>query len=624
MTAAASPPSGQRIVLLDPVVANQIAAGEVVERPASVVKELVENALDSGATRVTIRLEDGGKLLVRVTDNGCGMSPADARLAFARHATSKLVSAEDLQSIATFGFRGEALASILAVARVSLSTRRLQDDVGVRLTGAGSVDLDQGPVGCATGTDIAVEELFFNVPARLKFLRTASTETGRVLDFVETLALGRRDLHLTLWVGTKKVLDFPPDNDDMSRAHAVLGGGIAKRLYAVAGQGEYAVKGLLSEPSLFHSGAGQLRILVNDRPISDRTLQQAVLQSYGTLLERGKYPIGILWLQCPAGSVDVNVHPAKSEVRFASQANVFGAVVHAIRDMLSHTPWIRDHLPSRSVYSTADGAAPEQTSAIHQSAFGAVLQSAYGAGPRQQSGAINGSWPLSPTQASAPSGAKSALAPVAPLPVNPYPPLPLAEPAVGQWAGLRYVGQVANCYLVCQDTTAMVIIDQHAAHERVLFERFVVALRTGALPTQALLIPLAVPLSPAEVAAITDESELVHRLGFDITAAGPRLVRVLAHAALLREADVAAQVRELAASLLAGGRGQAVETRIERHAATLACHAAFRGGDVLHLPDVQHLLAQMDGVDLAAYCPHGRPVWTRVKFDDIGRWFGRP
>ena len=620
MTAAASPTSGQRSVLLDPVVANQIAAGEVVERPASVVKELVENALDSGATRVTIRLEDGGKLLVRVTDNGCGMSPADARLAFARHATSKLISAEDLQSIATFGFRGEALASILAVARVSVSTRRLQDDVGVRLTGAGSVDLDQGPVGCATGTDIAVEELFFNVPARLKFLRTASTETGRVLDFVETLALSRRDLHLTLWVGTKKVLDFPPDNDDLSRAYAVLGGGIAKRLYPVAGQGEYAVKGLLSEPSLFHSGAGQLRILVNDRPVSDRTLQQAVLQAYGTLLERGKYPIGILWLQCPTGSVDVNVHPAKSEVRFASQANVFGAVVHAIREMLSRTPWIADHLPSRSVYSTADGAPPEPTAAIHHFAHQAAAGTVLG----QQSGAINGGWPQSSLQQGGIAGVESTVAPVVHLAVSPYQPLPLAEPALGQWAGLRYVGQVANCYLVCQDATAMVIIDQHAAHERILFERFVVALRSGALPTQALLIPLAVPLSPAEVAAITDESELVHKLGFDIAAAGPRLVRVLAHPALLREGDVAAQVRELAASLLAGGRGQAVETRIERHAATLACHAAFRGGDVLHLPDVQHLLAQMDGVDLAAYCPHGRPVWTRVKFDDIGRWFGRP
>ncbi len=605
MTSPAHPDQGPRIALLDPTVANQIAAGEVVERPASIVKELLENALDAGATRLTVRLDDGGKRLVRVTDNGVGMGPEDARLAFARHATSKLRSAEDLLAIGTFGFRGEALASILAVARVTLTTRRAADQEGIRLSGAGGVDLQAQTVGCAPGTDVQVEELFFNVPARLKFLRTASTETGRVLDLLETLALARPDLHLTLWVGAKKVLDFPADGDAAARASAVLGPQVARRLYAVQGQGDYRVTALLSEPALNHVGPGQLRILVNGRPVSDRTLQQAVAQAYGTLLERGRYPVGVLWIECPAGTVDVNVHPAKSEVRFAAQGNVFGAVVRAVGAMLAETPWIRTQLPPQRVPEPAPNQPPADPAPTRPQPTQAPL--------------IKTDWlPALPEVA----------VPVSPPPPQPAAvaaaPLPIGGPVAGQWAALRYVGQVGACYLVCQDDRAMVVLDQHAAHERVLFERFVVGLRAGPLPSQVLLIPVAVPLAPAEVAALVDEAELLTRLGFEVAAAGPRLVRVLAQPTLLRDRDVVPHVRQLAASLVAGGRDGALVERLERHAATMACHAAFRSGDVLHPADVHALLTEMDGVDLSAYCPHGRPVWTRVPFGDIARWFGRP
>lgn len=605
MNHAAPPAVGPRIALLDAAVANQIAAGEVVERPASIVKELVENALDAGATRITIRLDDGGKRLVRVTDNGSGMGPQDARLAFARHATSKLRSADDLLDIASFGFRGEALASILAVAKVTLTTRRAADDVGIRLCGAGGVDLAEEPAGCAPGTDIQVEDLFFNVPARLKFLRTGSTETGRILDLVETLALARPDLHLTLWAANKKVLDFTPDNDASARASAVLGPQVARRLFAVQGQGEYGVTALLSEPALNHVGPGQLRILVNGRPVSDRTLQQAVAQAYGTLLERGRYPVGVLWIDCPAGTVDVNVHPAKSEVRFAAQGNVFGSVVRAIGAMLAETPWIRTQLPSTRAVVDAPSAQRWERSVPLEASQAALIKTDWSAAP-------------TPTVVEAAAPGPQRLA-------TPEPQLlPIGGPAAGQWAALRYVGQVGNCYLVCQDERAMVVIDQHAAHERVLFERFVVGLRAGALPSQVLLIPLAVPLAPAEVVALTEETELLARLGFEVAAGGPRLVRVLAQPLLLRDKDVAPHVRQLAASLLAGGRDGALVDRLERHAATLACHSAFRAGDVLHAADVHALLGEMDGVDLSAYCPHGRPVWTRVPLGDIARWFGRP
>jgi len=606
VTQTAQSVDAPRIALLDPAVANQIAAGEVVERPASIVKELLENAIDAGATRLTVRLDDGGKRLVRVTDNGCGMGPEDARLAFARHATSKLRGADDLLGIGTFGFRGEALASILAVAKVTLTTRRAGDEVGLRLHGAGGVDLQAEAVGCAPGTDVQVEDLFFNVPARLKFLRTASTETGRILDLLETLALARPDLHLTLWVGAKKVLDFPPDGDPAARASAVLGPQVARRLHKVHAQGEYGVTALLSEPALHHVGPGQLRILVDGRPVSDRTLQQAVAQAYGTLLERGRYPVGVLWLTCPAGTVDVNVHPAKSEVRFAASGNVFGAVVRAIGAMLAETPWIRTVLPATAP-AAIDAARADPVPHRHP-------------GPDPQALLIKTDWRPSAPAPSAPSPQPVPQPPTAPQPQS----LPIGDPVAGRWSALRYVGQVGLCYLVCQDDQAMVVIDQHAAHERVLFERFVVGLRAGPLPSQVLLIPQAVPLAPAEVAALGDEVDLLARLGFEVAAAGPRLVRVLAQPVLLRDKDVAPHVRQLAASLVAGGRDGALVERVERHAATLACHAAFRSGDVLHPADVHALLAEMDGVDLSAYCPHGRPVWTRVPFGDIARWFGRP
>ncbi len=598
------PPKPPPIELLDPLVANQIAAGEVVERPASVIKELVENSLDAGATHIQIRLKEGGSVLAQVIDNGYGLDGPSAKLAFLRHATSKLRTAEELMGIQTFGFRGEALASILAVAHVTLTSRRADMDVGVRLTGGGATGLREEPAGCPVGTDIQVADLFFNVPARQKFLRTAATELGQILRFVDALALARPDLHLTVHHNDRKVADYPADRDLMRRTHAVLGGEVAARLYPLADDLEYQVRGLLSEPSLHHGGPGQLTLLVNGRHVADRTLQHAVISGYGTLLERGRYPVGILAIDCPPGTVDVNVHPAKTEVRFVQSQAVFAAVVRAIRGMLAGTPWVKEPITVNLAALT------EQTPTVHD--FPALRP-----GPvREQLPSAWRNTPVRPFKHTQPfsSGVEDAF----------QPPLPQAQPQPTTYSGLRYVGQVGKCFLVCETADALVLIDQHAAHERILFEQFVQRARTQGYAMQQLLIPQMIPLVPAEVAALDEAADLLTPLGFVVEAAGERAVRLRAHPAILRDRDVVAEVLALAESLAQGGRGARTLETLERAAATLACHAAWRAGDVMTADDVQRLLREMEGVDLSAYCPHGRPVVFRAQWQEVGRWFGRP
>jgi DNA mismatch repair protein MutL len=324
--------------------------------------------------------------------------------------------------------------------------------------------------------------------------------------------------------------------------------------------------------------------------------------------------------------VDVNVHPQKTEVRFASSTAVFSAVMRAVQPMLAATPWVAKELGA--AHPPALPAAP----AIDRPSAVADVRPALAPEPapfRIENLVRRGAFPDLDAPAAppvpAPSALPSGLAPKAGEAAAPaqIQSLPLSRPDQGKWSALRYVGQVGQCFLVCEGDGAMVIIDQHAAHERVLFERFIVSFRKDGFASQRLLVPLAVPLAPAEVAALTDEHELLHMLGFEIEAAGPRLARVRAYPPVLRDHQLADEVRELAASLVQGDRGRATEQRLERFAATLACHGAFRAGDILEPRDVQKLLAEMDGVDLSAYCPHGRPVWTRVRMDEIGKWFHR-
>jgi len=612
-------PSKQRIARLDPVVANRIAAGEVVERPSSVVKELVENSLDAGARRVQIRLQEGGRRRIQVTDDGVGMGPEDALLAFERHATSKIQTAADLVRVASYGFRGEALASIASVARVSMRTRRATDEVGVHVAAEAGEPLVTKPTACAVGTDLVIEDLFASVPARLAFLRTKATELGHVIRFVDAIALADPGLRISLHSDGRTICDHAPATDLLQRARSVFGDEVAGRLYPVAEPGDYAVAGALSEPGLSKRGPGGLTLLVAGRPVRDRTLQHAIAQAYGTLLERGRYPTGVLAIDCPPGTVDVNVHPAKSEVRFVSSQAVHGAVGRAVRAMLAATPWLDDAVGDAAPLPATPGRAsrvaepsPRAGRWPTSSGSGAGAHSwtrwtsSAPEGPRD--GALAGATPAVRRSDEAGGDREQA-----------------ALPGVieGPWRRLRYIGQVGRCFLIFETAEQLVLIDQHAAHERVLFEGFVRGFRQGGFPAQRLLIPPVVPLQPHEVAALGEQSELLSGLGFELEAAGERAVLVRASPQVLAAAKVPGEVRALAASLAEGGRGAATTELLERHAATLACHAAVRAGDVLNAREVADLLASLEDVELAGYCPHGRPALMSASFDEVGRWFHR-
>ncbi len=599
-------PIWPQIRLLDPTVANQIAAGEVVERPASVVKELLENSLDAGATRVQIRLVDGGRQRMEVVDNGLGMDLASAQLAFARHATSKLTTAQDLMNIGTFGFRGEALASILSVAQVTMTTRRSDMDIGVQLRGGGSEPLQHQPAACQIGTQLVIQELFFNVPARLKFLRTAPTELAQVLKFVDAVALARPDVHLTVHHNERKVCDYPVDSDLHRRAFAVLGKEVGPRLHAIADDDVYQVRGMLSDPGLSHLGPSQFTCLVNGRPVSDKTLQHAVLQAYGGLLERGRYPIGVLQLQCPAETLDVNVHPAKTEVRFVAGQTVFAAVNRAVRAMLAQTPWMTPNL-------AAAAARYDDTERV------AKANRDYSSGVADRN-LRAGNWlpasPRGPLPAWRPPQPRFADA----LDLSGKPPDPIENTGLSE---LHYIGQAGSRFLLCQTADSLVVIEQHLAHECILLQQFLARLQDGAVAGQRLLIPTAVVLSPAELDLLQEQNSLLQQLGFDLEMAGEHALRVRAQPAALRGRDIAPVLRALAQRLRACGPTAGAPARTAATAAVLACHAAVREGDEMTQQEAVALLRGLQGLEPAAYVAHGRTAVMRSKFEEIGRWFQR-
>ena len=611
-----------RIARLDAVVANRIAAGEVVERPGSVVKELVENSLDAGARRIEIRLLDGGRRRIQVTDDGVGMGSQDAALAFERHATSKIRTASDLIRVGTYGFRGEALASIASVGRVVMYTRRAADELGVHVAAEAGEPLQIKPAACAAGTDLVIEDLFASVPARLAFLRTPATELGHVIRFVDAIALADPQLHLTLRNNERSICDYRPAADLQERATAVLGREVASHLHPIVGEGDYVVMGALSEPGLSRRGPGALVLLVGGRPVRDRTLQHAVAQAYGTLLESGRYPVGVLGIACPVGTVDVNVHPAKSEVRFVSSQAVHGAVGRAVRAMLAATPWLDERLVGAAPAPSARGGGSDQVAEPRPSSPWSPRSSG--------TSGFRSSWP---PQRHDPTEMSTDVSPVDPGPGSnswSAPPGRITAqqdlPEVvgsGRWQHLRYIGQAGRCFLIFDSDDHLVILDQHAAHERVLFERFVQGFRSGGFPAQRLLIPPVVPLQADEVAALTEHAELLAGLGFEVEPANERAVMIRAAPQVLPPGRAVAEVRAIAGSLVDGGQGQGTEQLLERHAATLACHAAVRSGDVMSAQAVADLLQALAEVDLAGYCPHGRPAVMSAPFDEVGRWFHR-
>jgi len=547
------------ILMLAPEVADAIAAGEVIERPASVVKELVENALDAGARRVTIDVRGAGKTSIRVSDDGTGIPADELQLAFLRHTTSKLTSIADLAAIQSFGFRGEALASIAAVADVECASGGAK----VRIR-AGEI-IDQGGAPLLPGVVIEVRDLFANVPARLKFLKSDATEVAAIKEVVSAFALLHPHVRFHLTIDSRAALSSSGDGDRRRAIGAVYGQAVAAEMLEMIGMP--LVSGVVSQPRLSRGSRDGMVLAVNGRPITARSLVYALEECYQGRLERGRHPVAVIDVDIDPELVDVNVHPAKKEVRFRDEGAVFAALQRAVRSALDGSDPFR--------YRPIDNASPVE----------AII-----AGPQLTM--------------------HDAGVAIAPAPdTNGH-----ATSAV-----LRPVGQAGPGYLVAEGPHGLVLVDQHAAHERVLYNRLLERLRTGSGASQPLLIPQAVDVEPALMAAASDHRQELANLGLEYEEFGPRSLRITSVPTELPSGRATAAIQETLAAL-AENRG---DRAIEKAAAALACHSAVRFGDVLDIAEQRRLLSDLESAEESITCPHGRPTRLLVEWQELTRHFRR-
>jgi DNA mismatch repair protein MutL len=548
------------IKLLAPEIADAIAAGEVIERPASVVKELIENALDAGARRINIDVRGAGKTSIRVSDDGSGISPDQLSLAFLRHATSKVTQLSDLDAIGTFGFRGEALASIGAVADVECSSGGAM----IRIRAGEVVERGSGPL--LPGLVLEVRDLFGNVPARLKFLKSDATEVAAIKDIVSAFALLHPDVRFHLTVDSRAAVNTAGDGDRRRAIASVYGAPVAAEVLELVGIP--LIAGAVSQPRLSRGSRDGIVMAVNGRPISARALVYALEECYQGRLERGRHPVAVIDVCIDPELVDVNVHPAKKEVRFRDEGAVFAALQRAVRAALDGSEPFRYHPVVSTTLDAGMRVTPLLT--IHEAA----------------------------TQ------------------------LATMEPSVTQMVApalMRPIGQAGPGYLVAEGPHGLVLVDQHAAHERVLYNRLLERLRSGRGASQPLLIPQAVDVEPALIAAAADHRADLAGLGLEYEEFGPRSLRITAVPMEMPAGRATAAVQETLAAL-AENRGDGA---LEKAAAALACHSAVRFGDVLDIAEQRRLLADLEAADESVTCPHGRPTRLLVEWQELTRHFRR-
>ena len=580
-----------RVRRLPDALVDQIAAGEVVERPASVVKELVENALDARARRLRVEVRGGGIELVAVTDDGTGMPPEDARLALERHATSKLRDAADLARIRSFGFRGEALPAIAAVSRFRLRTRARGAAEGVELRVEAGRVVEERAAGGPEGTRVEVADLFAAIPARRKFLKHPATEWGHAADWLARVALALPGVHFEILRDDRPATVWPAASERLDRIAAVLSEAEAAAFVRVERDaGADSLLGYFARPDAHRPTAAGIHLFVNGRPVRDRLLRHALLEAYRDVLPRGRFPSALVFLAVPPESVDVNVHPAKWEVRFADPRRVHDLVLAAARSALGSRAWLgaQETAPGTPLRDALPPVARDASSATTDWLF------AGSAGPQAQ-----------------------AAEPAA------------AQPAI-RFAELRLLGQLLGTYLLVEAKDGLLLVDQHAAHERVLYERLRAAWLARGVARQALLAPEVVELSDLASTALGAELPLAARLGFEVEPFDARSVAVRAVPALLAGRDPVGLVRgladELAEARSLGATPAASSRRVDladRALATLACHAARTAGEVLDPREQRALLDSLDTIPWAPSCPHGRPVAVAVPLAEVERRFGR-
>ena len=586
------------IELMPDDLADQIAAGEVVERPASAVKELVENSIDAGAKRIVVELEDGGLTLIRVTDDGSGMTPEDARLCVRRHATSKVKVKADLDAITTLGFRGEALPSIASVSQFSLLTKPHGVLGGTRVRVDGGKLEEVASAGAPPGTEIAIRNLFYNTPARLKFLKTRATETRHVVETVQRSAMANPSVGFRLEHNGRRVLDLPPVETQADRIFGLFGQKESEGLYPLdpAEQDGVVCEGFFGKPTLSRRTTSGIWTFVNGRFVRDKTVHGAVRVAYQGMVDKGRHPVVVLFLTVPPTSVDVNVHPAKTEVRFHQSDAVFRSVRRAIANSLAAAPWV----PGGG--SSGEPWRPE---------------------PKAPGSEWTGHQPPTSDQPRLPVRTYALYSSDATSPAPDRLHRPTSEGAAGYFESLHYIGHFRGTYLLASDGEGLVVVDQHAAHERITYEELRTSWRDRRYQAQPLLVPHILALNSLRAAMLRDNLEFFGRLGFEIEPFGDNDFAIKVGPAVLKTARHEALIVDALDELAESGQSGRIDEAIDAVLIRMACHKSIRAGDTLTIDEVYRLYRDLDRVDFGANCPHGRPVYFSMSLEELETRFDR-
>lgn len=564
------------IQVLNEVTANQIAAGEVVERPASVVKELIENALDAGANQIDLQIEEGGIRKLIITDNGSGMSPEDAILCFSRYATSKIKSVADLASLLSFGFRGEALASIASVSQITLTTKQASQTFATQVVIHGGKIMHVGEAGGPVGTRLEIESLFFNTPARLKFLKSTRSESAAIETVVREAALSHPETGFRFQIdGTLKLDAREAASESRQRERVIrcLGEDCRDYLFALKSQTDFLkLSGYIVAPLVTRKDSLGIYLYINNRFVRDRQLVQAIKVAYRTLLEIGRHPICVLNLEINPEEVDINVHPQKLEVRFSDPSRVQSHLIRLLSDFLATTPWLK----------------PETTDKTP------IL--------RESSISTHHSTPTFATYTQ---------------------PMMHHLDGAQRYTDLKIIGQADNTFLLLEGEKSMIVLDQHAAHERVVFEKVQARAKENTASSQALLFPIPITLSPTDMNTLIEKKALFLPYGFEIEPFGDHQALVKAAPPGIKTELIAKIIKDTLSDLGKIDRPDSLNAFEDHICAQIACHTSVRAGQKLDHSEIRALLEQLDIIDYAAHCPHGRPVVRAIPFSEMGQWFHR-
>ncbi len=587
------------IVLLPNDVIDQIAAGEVVERPAHLIKELVENSLDAGSKKITVEFSEGGRS-IKVIDDGQGISALELASALERFATSKISKSDDLWKLSSFGFRGEALASISAVSRLTLSSRPPTSELASRIISEFGQKSSVENVGGIFGTQIIVENLFDNVPARLKFMKTAAGEHSQIKQTLKALALSHPNVEFQIFENQKLIEMWTAIDTQVLRAQQILG--LKKMYFHKKTRENFEIEVAFASPHDVGRTSKNIWLFAQSRWVQDRTIQAAVMESYRNLLMHGEYPMVVVDVKVPPDQIDVNIHPSKSQVRFADSQMAFKAVQSTLREALEQAPWLETLGSSASTTG--------RTNTPHYANFSEPENLGFSGSSFSQVQYAKKSLDLNQLSQLAESRSN-------------YQPEKSTEVVNSTWSRLQVLAQAHLTYLVCQSADQMVFVDQHAAHERVMFERLMKSWQSGGIEIQDFLFPLAIDLTAPQMEALSLCEKDLQKLGISIESLGPKTIGVTAAPAMIKESALAEALQKTADDLLDHGGSFAMEKMLADLCARLACHSAVRAGQALSHDQMVNLLKEMDEFPLSCFCPHGRPVSVEYPFYQLEKDFGR-